>query len=251
MKTDKTLPKSKAIILIISGIVVFFLSFLLSMLSFLLSMTLSPLVIFTFILSGVLFIMGVKKLKDINDYNNEILSASKLTRYSRSKNLSDEDSDDTEIYNNIEGAQKILNIYKDHIELTQIKNARAAISGNWTQGSKVIYYSDMTSVQYREATNALLGYIQFEVPGIGTSSNFNSENSWTFDITTNDLAQEIVDYVKSRIREYKEISRTGFNSLKNNQFSTADEIKKFKELLDSGIITQEEFDAKKKQLLGL
>lgn len=33
--------------------------------------------------------------------------------------------------------------------------------------------------------------------------------------------------------------------------SNADEIKKFKELLDSGIITQEEFDAKKKQLLGL
>lgn len=33
--------------------------------------------------------------------------------------------------------------------------------------------------------------------------------------------------------------------------SAADEIKKFKELLDCGIITQEEFDAKKKQLLGL
>ena len=33
--------------------------------------------------------------------------------------------------------------------------------------------------------------------------------------------------------------------------SNADELKKFKELLDMGIITQEEFDAKKKQLLGL
>ena len=33
--------------------------------------------------------------------------------------------------------------------------------------------------------------------------------------------------------------------------SDADELKKFKELLDSGIISQEEFDAKKKQLLGL
>ena len=35
------------------------------------------------------------------------------------------------------------------------------------------------------------------------------------------------------------------------QVSAADEIKKFKELLDMGIITQEEFEAKKKQLLGL
>ena len=33
--------------------------------------------------------------------------------------------------------------------------------------------------------------------------------------------------------------------------STADELKKLKELLDMDIITQEEFDAKKKQLLGL
>ena len=33
--------------------------------------------------------------------------------------------------------------------------------------------------------------------------------------------------------------------------SNADELKKYKELLDNGIITQEEFDAKKKQLLGL
>ena len=33
--------------------------------------------------------------------------------------------------------------------------------------------------------------------------------------------------------------------------SNADELKKFKDLLDSGIITQEEFDQKKKQLLGL
>lgn len=36
----------------------------------------------------------------------------------------------------------------------------------------------------------------------------------------------------------------------NNQ-SNADELKKYKELLDGGVITQEEFDAKKKQLLGL
>ena len=37
----------------------------------------------------------------------------------------------------------------------------------------------------------------------------------------------------------------------SQQTSAADEIKKFKELLDMGAITQEEFDSKKKQLLGL
>ena len=33
--------------------------------------------------------------------------------------------------------------------------------------------------------------------------------------------------------------------------SNADELKKYKDLLDSGVINQEEFDAKKKELLGL
>jgi len=36
-----------------------------------------------------------------------------------------------------------------------------------------------------------------------------------------------------------------------NQISAADEILKFKKLLDDGILTKEEFDDKKKQLLGI
>ena len=59
-----------------------------------------------------------------------------------------------------------------------------------------------------------------------------------------------------------DISENDFNTLEQQQsyknqpvaaapVSAADEIKKFKELLDIGAITQEEFDAKKKQLLGL
>ena len=44
----------------------------------------------------------------------------------------------------------------------------------------------------------------------------------------------------------------GTSALKNcSQLDAADELKKYKDLLDSGVITQEEFDAKKKQLLGL
>ncbi|KRK74146.1 hypothetical protein FD02_GL000741 [Lacticaseibacillus nasuensis JCM 17158] len=35
------------------------------------------------------------------------------------------------------------------------------------------------------------------------------------------------------------------------QTSDLDELKKLKDLLDAGAVTQEEFDAKKKQILGL
>jgi len=37
----------------------------------------------------------------------------------------------------------------------------------------------------------------------------------------------------------------------SNVSNIAEDLKKFKELLDGGIITQEEFNAKKKQLLNL
>lgn len=36
----------------------------------------------------------------------------------------------------------------------------------------------------------------------------------------------------------------------NSSSSVADELKKFKELLDAGVLTQEEFDRKKKELIG-
>lgn len=42
-----------------------------------------------------------------------------------------------------------------------------------------------------------------------------------------------------------------YQEQKNANLDTADELKKYKELLDGGVITQEEFEAKKKQLLGL
>ncbi len=70
--------------------------------------------------------------------------------------------------------------------------------------------------------------------------------------------ERIVDYSKcpkcnstnlSDVTE-EEIRQAG-NGNNNSTVSAADELKKYKELLDSGVISREEFDAKKKQLLGL
>lgn len=47
------------------------------------------------------------------------------------------------------------------------------------------------------------------------------------------------------------INRQEKNGLVKTNSSNADELKKYKELLDTGVITQEEFEKKKKQLLGL
>lgn len=47
------------------------------------------------------------------------------------------------------------------------------------------------------------------------------------------------------------MANNGSSAAMKNELSSADEIRKFKELLEEGIITQEEFDAKKQELLGL
>ena len=53
------------------------------------------------------------------------------------------------------------------------------------------------------------------------------------------------------IKRQRPTEKDNIKSDQNSNMSTADELKKFKELFDQGVITQEEFDAKKKQILGL
>ena len=64
---------------------------------------------------------------------------------------------------------------------------------------------------------------------------------------------EVFDEISKLIRNYQ-IQKTDVNSagrIYTPNISNADELRKYKELLDMGAITQEEYDAKKKQLLGL
>lgn len=56
--------------------------------------------------------------------------------------------------------------------------------------------------------------------------------------------EEAANYVKKQVETYKNIGIGQTSTL-----SMADEIRKYKELLDMGVITQEEFENKKKELL--
>ena len=82
-----------------------------------------------------------------------------------------------------------------------------------------------------------------------SKNNFNSEGSITFSDkkVSNAKAREIADYIDNKIRE---TNRPQAIYVDNN-FSKADELLKYKALLDQGVLTQEEFAQKKKELLGL
>ncbi len=64
-------------------------------------------------------------------------------------------------------------------------------------------------------------------------------------------ANEMAEYIVSKIRAAFEEYKNHEYDVPSSTFSPADELKKFKELFDTGVISQEEFEAKKKQLLSL
>lgn len=62
------------------------------------------------------------------------------------------------------------------------------------------------------------------------------------------IAQEVknvIEHLKSQDKKEE------YSAIKKDTFDLADEIRELKDLLDEGILTQDEFDAKKKQLLGI
>lgn len=114
-------------------------------------------------------------------------------------------------------------------------------------GTKVYPFSSLSSIQFKEP-GITTGYLQFILTGSlenkrGVSGAVKDENSILFSKKELSLILELKEYVEYKIN----------NKISNNSaaLSGADEILKYKELLDKGILTQEEFDAKKKQLLGL
>lgn len=67
-------------------------------------------------------------------------------------------------------------------------------------------------------------------------------------VTENKNIQAITNAFMTEIKNYQKVDTAPSSP---NGLHAADEIKKYKELLDMGAITQDEFDAKKKQLLEL
>ncbi|UTC13203.1 hypothetical protein A4W75_05460 [Latilactobacillus curvatus] len=83
---------------------------------------------------------------------------------------------------------------------------------------------------------------------LGSISVVNGAITTKIDNVSKATAPIFVDKIKDATAALKQNSQ---QTIVTNTSSTADEILKFKNLLDQGIITDEEFTAKKKELLGL
>ena len=146
----------------------------------------------------------------------------------------------------LKGVNGQLELYEDKVIIIR-KGVLAKMTQGFTKGEKTIYLRQITGIQLKLGGNLVNGYIQFTLPGgnekgKGAFEATQDENSIMFKKKDNDIAIKI----KDKLEELQQRD----SSPKTN-ISGADEIKKYKELLDCGIIKEEEFSKKKKELLGI
>ena len=111
-----------------------------------------------------------------------------------------------------------------------------------------IPFDSIISVIYKGPSFLNKGTLEFKTAqagygainwGFGISTQLNDANTILFNKENDCIAIEVKNYIE--------------NSKKGNGSNNVDysQLQKLKELLDGGVISQEEFDAKKKQILGL
>ena len=132
----------------------------------------------------------------------------------------------------------------------EIKGFTNFLNKGGSKGAKSIPIKAITAIQYKKPSFTT-GYVQFAYSGSqetkgGTFSAVKDENTITFTQKEQTLAEEMIELI-----EEKRANAHSSNQASIQAISAADEILKFKQLLDEGILTQDEFDTKKKQLLGI
>lgn len=151
---------------------------------------------------------------------------------------------DVGIVYSLEGNRgRSMKVFPDRCVITVSGTVGALLTGNITDGEKTIFYHDVIGIQFKYP-GAIIGYLQMETAsGLmnNSSNNMFNENTFTFeDSGMSSLMTEVKNYITERVALYKKVP-----------FSVPDEILKYQKLLEQNVITQEEFDKKKEELLSL
>ena len=151
--------------------------------------------------------------------------------------------------NYAEGTNGTLKVNDSTIELIR-KGINAKLLG--LRGDKEILISSITAIQFKEPGMLTNGFIQFAFSGSNESKGgvfdaAKDENSIVF--TKKNLKQ--FTYLRDLINNKRHELRNSNNLNNNNQTNNYSDLEKLADLKAKGIITNEEFEAKKKQILGL
>jgi hypothetical protein len=157
----------------------------------------------------------------------------------------------------LKGTNGTVIAYDDRVVIERAGFVASMVQG--FRGSKSYFYSDLTSVGYKKP-GAINGYIQFVTAGSNSGSpksdlwgtskeTMQDENIVVlraFDKTVPEKSEQLYNLILDKMAQSKRNTNQHATSV-----SSADEIGKYNDLFQQGIITENEFLAKKKQLLGL
>lgn len=140
----------------------------------------------------------------------------------------------------------------DSHAVTVTRKGIRSFANRGQNGDQVIPLQSIIGVDFKKAglTSGQINFVTSagnqKTGGMGALPGFsggayNKANNVLFRSSHNEDIEFIKNFVESHMGQ----------SPSSESLSVADEISKFKKLLDDGVITNEEFEAKKKQLLGL
>ena len=139
-----------------------------------------------------------------------------------------------------------IDVYADKISIKRKGFTSFLFHG--FKGDKEIRITSITAVQFKKASALANGYIQFAFMGS------NEAKGGFFQATQDEntvMFRKGQQAAFERVKQYVQDQQRAPSMSAGPTSSGADEIAKFAQLKDQGILTEEEFQAKKKEILGL
>jgi hypothetical protein len=150
-----------------------------------------------------------------------------------------------------------MRVFTDKVELTP--KGVFGLVNRGLKGTKTIPFASITAIQHKRA-GFMVGYLQFSLKGGqeskgGVTAALQDENTFTYaGFGDNDIVDQIKQFIEQRMGA-QPVSLSPQMSAAVHSSATFDDIvgqiERIAALKERGVLTEEEFTAKKKQLLGL
>lgn len=149
------------------------------------------------------------------------------------------------------GVGGLLEVYEDKLAISP--KGVLGLMNKGLKGTKTIPFFSISGIQFKKSGGLTNGYLQFTIAGGNESTGglfaaVSDENSFMF-AGQNDLALRVKDYIEKRMHELR-MPQPVQVQVTNNSTSVADELMKLADLKAKGILSDDEFQAAKRKLIG-
>lgn len=142
-------------------------------------------------------------------------------------------------------AGQMLSVYDECVSFAPVGGLGVLTKG--LQGERFLYFKDISSIQWKKSSALLSGFIEFTLKGQphdkqggGLFAGTENPNRFTFWNRDLPVMEQIYDFCMKKLNS---------DSVSTAPSSSYNNLRELKSLLDDGIITQEEFDKKKTEIL--